>query len=109
MYRYEGRIKLKNQTEKQSFMANWRVGSTILQEQPGALGTHLHEVRDEPGSFFAVAEWESEEARDAMQSDAHANESDRAKRWNKLPKNESFGTVIAFFGSEIGVVLLAED
>jgi heme-degrading monooxygenase HmoA len=109
MYRYVWKIKLNNPIEKQSFIDHWRVGSTILQEYPGALGTHLHEVRGEPGSFFAVAEWESEEARDAMQSDAQTNESERAKRWNKLPKNESFGTVIAFFGSEIGVVLPAED
>lgn len=105
MYRFVWKIKLNNPEEKQKFIDHWKEGSTILQEYPGALGTDLHEVRDEPGSFFAVAEWESQEARDAMQADAEANQSERAKRWNKLPKNESFGEGLAFFGSEIGVVL----
>lgn len=105
MYRFVWKIKLHKPEEEQAFIDFWKTGSKILQEYPGALGTHLHRVRNEAGSFFAVAEWESQEARDAMQRDTHQNNSERAQRWNKLPKNESFGEGIAFFGEELDVVM----
>ena len=47
------------------------------------------------------------EARDAMQADLKKNESERAQRWNKLPKNESFGEGTAFFGEELDAVMPA--
>jgi len=105
MYRFVWKIQLNNPEATQEFIDHWKEGSAILQEYPGALGTHLHEVRNQPGSFFAVAEWASQEAMDAMQADAEANQSERARRWNKLRKNETFGNGIAFFGTEIGVVM----
>ncbi len=105
MYRFIWKIKLHKPEEEQVFIDHWKIGSKVLQEYSGALGTHIHRVRNEPGSFFAVAEWESQEARDAMQADAHKNESERARRWNQLPKNESFGDIIAFFGEEIDAVM----
>ena len=104
MYRFVWKIKLNDPDKEQEFIDHWRKGSKILQEYEGALGTHLHRVRSEAGCFFAVAEWESQEARDAMQADCKSNTSERAKRWNNLPKNESFGDGVAFFGEEIGVV-----
>ena len=105
MYRFVWKIKLNDPEEEQAFIDHWKEGSSILQEYPGALGTHLHRVRNEPGSFFAVAEWESKQARDAMQTDTEKNESGRAQRWNKLRKNETFGEGIAFFGEELNVVM----
>lgn len=105
MYRYIWKLKLNNPEDKDKFIAHWRTGSALLQEFPGALGTHIHEVRDEPGSYFAVAEWESKEARDAMAEEANNGISDLAREWQKLPKNESFGETINFQGGELGVVL----
>jgi len=105
MYRFIWKIKLHKPEEEQAFIDHWKTGCKILQEYPGALGTHIHRVRSESGSLFAVAEWESQEARDATQVDAEKNESERARRWNQLPKNESFGDGIAFFGEEIDVIL----
>ena len=105
MYRFVWKIKLHQPDQEEVFIEHWKTGSTILQEYPGALGTHLHRVRNEPGCFFAVAEWESQAARDAMQADTEANTSERAKRWNQLPKNESFGEGIAFFGEELDAVM----
>lgn len=105
MYRYIWKIKLNDPANEQAFIDHWRTGSQILQEYEGALGTHLHRVRDEPGSFFAVAEWESQAARDAMSEDANHGDSERAKRWQALPLNESFGEIISFAGEEYGVVL----
>lgn len=105
MYRYIWKIKLKDGVAEQDFMNHWQESSTVLQEYEGALGTHLHKVRGEEQSYFAVAEWESQAARDAMQADAEAGQSDRAKRWQKFMKNYQFGAIdTRFAGEEIGVV-----
>lgn len=105
MYRYIWRIKLDNPANELAFINHWRSGSAILQEYEGALGTHLHKVRGAAGAFFAVAEWASQAARDAMNDDINRGESDRSKRWRRLPPNESFGTVVGFAGEELAVVL----
>ncbi|MEI6581768.1 MAG: antibiotic biosynthesis monooxygenase [bacterium] len=105
MYRYIWKIKLNNPEDEQAFIDHWRESSKILQEYPGASGTHVHSVRDEPGCYFAVAEWESQEARDAMSDDTDEGTSDKARRWQKFAKNESFGEIINFAGQEIDVVL----
>jgi len=105
MYRYIWKIKLNNFDDADKFIEHWRVSSTVLQKYEGALGTHIHKVRDEPGSYYAVAEWESKEARDAMAEDANNGNSELAKQWQQFPKNESFGEIINFQGEEIGVVL----
>ncbi len=104
MYRYIWKIKLYEPSKEEDFINHWREGSKILQEYDGARGTHLHRVRDEPGSFFAVAEWESQAARDAMDKDANHGNSERARRWQSGPTNESFGEIISFAGEEFGVV-----
>ena len=105
MYRYIWTIKLHDSQDEQEFIAHWREGSELLQEYEGALGTRIHRVRDQPRSFFLVAEWESRAARDAMDQDANYGDSERARRWQKLPKNESYGEIISFAGEEFGVVL----
>lgn len=105
MYRYIWKIKLSDPAKEQAFIDHWREGSKILQEYDGALGTHIHKVRGEPDCFFAVAEWESQAARDAMDSDANHGNSERARRWQALPKNESFGEIISFAGEEFDAVM----
>jgi hypothetical protein len=105
VYRYIWHIKLYDPTREEAFVKHWREGSRILQEYKGARGTHIHRVRGEPGAFFLVAEWESQLARDAMDQDANHGISDKAKRWQKLPSNKSFGDVISFAGEEFGAVL----
>ena len=105
MYRYIWKIKLNNPEDEQAFIDHWRESSTVLQEYPGAAGTHIHKVRNEPGCYFAVAEWESQEARDAMSEDTHDGTSERAQRWQKFAKNESFGEIISFAGEELDAVM----
>lgn len=104
MYRFVWHIKLDNPDDKQAFVDNWHNGSAIIQAYPGALGTHLHAVRDKPGEFFAVADWESQETRDAMQTDIDAGGSKRSQQWQQLPGAEKFGHITAFAGEEIETV-----
>lgn len=105
MYRYIWKIKLDNPDSEDEFIQHWKDGSTILQQFPGALGTHMHRVRGEEHSFFAVAEWESQKARDAMQKEVEEGKTERARIWRAMPNNEDFGHIISFAGKEIGVVL----
>ena len=109
MYRYIWTIELNQPVTPESeerFIDHWRMGSELLQQYPGALGTHIHRTRDSKiGSFFLVAEWESQEARDLMMQDAASGDSELAKQWRALPPNESFGDITAFAGPEIGVVM----
>lgn len=105
MYRYIWKIVLNDDVKEEDFISHWRVGSTILQEYEGALGTHMHKVRGEDRAYFAVAEWESKAARDAMDADVNHGDSERAKRWQALPLNESFGQIISFAGEESDAVM----
>lgn len=105
MYRYVWKIKLTNSDKEKEFLSFWEETSAILQQYPGALGTHAHRVRGEPGTFFLVAEWESQEARDAMSHDIHNGDSEAAKKWRTYPKNDSFGGVISFAGEELCAVM----
>lgn len=77
----------------------------VLQEYDGARGTYAHQTRNEEGSFFLIAQWESQEARDIMQADIDAGISERAKRWSVFPDNSTFGTHDAVFaGKELDIV-----
>lgn len=107
MYRYIWKIKLTNPENEAQFIEHWRESSKILQTFPGALGTHMHKVRDEAGSFYAVAEWESQEARDAMAEEVNNGSTERAIAWQKFPKNDAFGEIISFAGPEIDEVMPA--
>lgn len=106
MYRFIWKIKLNDDVTEEEFITHWRDSSTILQEYPGAKGTHLHRVRGEDRNFFAVAEWETQELRDAMQAEIDAGETERAKRWQEFAKNDSFGLIdVRLAGEEIDNVL----
>lgn len=50
--------------QKKEFINQWQKGSDIIQTSAGALGTKLFRDVDNPQKFFAIAEWESKEARD---------------------------------------------
>ena len=104
MYRFIWKIKLNDPNDEDKFINHWKESTSILQQYQGAMGTHIHRVRNEPGSFFFIAEWESQDARDAMDNDLKLGTSERAKLWNTLPLNESFGEVITFAGDEFGAV-----
>ena len=104
MYRYVWKIKLNDPTQTEEFISYWKETSQILQEYPGALGTHAHKLRGEEDSYFLIAEWESKSARDAMSHDIHNGDSERAKKWRSYPRNDSFGEVVSFAGEEFGVV-----
>ncbi len=105
MYRYIWKIKLNDDVDENDFINHWKIGSEILQKYPGAKGTHIHRVRNEPRCFFLIAEWESQTARDAMQTDIDNGDSENAKQWQGLPKNEDFGDITSFAGEEFGVVM----
>ena len=106
MYRFIWKIKLYDHVSDVEFITHWQESSTVLQEYPGAMGTHIHMVRDEPRTYFLVAEWAFKEARDAMTADTDAGQSERAMRWAKFPPNDSFGDIsIIMAGSEIGSVM----
>ena len=47
----------------QSFIEKWQSGSDIIQTYPGSRGTLLFQSIDNPDVYFAMAEWESKEAR----------------------------------------------
>lgn len=66
----------------------------------------MHRVRDEDHAFFLVAEWESRYARDAMQSEIDAGETDRAKRWHAFPPSDTLGEIeVMMAGEELAAVL----
>ena len=106
MYRFIWKIKLNDNVTDEQFIKHWHDASKVLQEYPGARGTLIHKTRDEDKSYFLVAQWESQQARDAMQAEVEAGQSSRAIRWQQFPKNETFGNIeIIFAGEEIGSVM----
>lgn len=105
MYRYIWKIKLYDNVTEDGFIKHWHDSSAILQEYPGAQGTLIHKARDEERTFFLVAQWESQALRDTMQAEIDAGETERAKRWRKFAKNETFGDIqVQMAGEEIGSV-----
>ena len=47
------------------FIAQWQWGSDIIQTYPGARGSKLFRMNGNPGRIYAMAEWDSKEARAA--------------------------------------------
>lgn len=105
MYRFVWKIKLNDSVTDEEFIKHWHDASTVLQEYPGAKGTLIHKARNEDRTYFLIAQWESQATRDAMQAEIDAGETERAKRWQQYPKNDTFGEIQATFaGEEIGAV-----
>lgn len=105
MYRFVWKIRLAENVTDETFIKHWHDSSAILQEYPGAKGTLIHKARDEDRTYFLVAQWESQEQRDAMQAEIDRGQTERAKRWQQFPKNETFGDIqLRFAGEQIGAV-----
>lgn len=105
MYRFIWKIKLADSVTDDQFIKHWHNASVILQEYPGARGTLIHKARDEERTYFLVAQWESQEFRDKMQSEIDAGQTELAKRWHAFPRNETFGEIqVVMAGEEIGSV-----
>lgn len=85
MYRIIFKHHLK-ENQEDAFIKQWQKGSDIIQTYPGALGTKLFRKKDEPGYLYAMAEWESKEARDA----AVAAIKERPDAEEVLHKHETF-------------------
>ncbi len=51
--------------QENEFIKQWQKGSNIIQKQAGARGSKLFRKLDDPRTFYAIAEWESKEDRDA--------------------------------------------
>lgn len=56
-------VKIKEGCSAEDYIEAWKKGSEIIQKSEGARGTALYKKVDDSGSFIAIAEWESEEAR----------------------------------------------
>lgn len=65
-YLFEVHIKPGHTAEE--YADAWVRASEIIQRAPGARGTALHRRIDDPNVLIAIAEWDSKEARDAMES-----------------------------------------
>ena len=65
MYRIIFKWQPKEGQEKQ-FIDAWQKGSDFIQIHPGARGTKLFRDVDNPKILYAIAEWDSKEARDAV-------------------------------------------
>lgn len=71
---------------EQQFIESWQRGSDFIQTYPGALGTKLFRSVDNAEVLYAIAEWESVEARDtAMKETKKLPDSE-----NKLKGHEQF-------------------
>lgn len=64
------------------FQQAWKNSSDIIQTYPGALGTKLFASLDDPNVFYAIADWDSKEARDrAMEEIAKRDDGQSILRW----------------------------
>lgn len=76
MYRVIFEHHLKTGQEE-AFIKQWQAGSDIIQSYPGAKGTLLYRSIDKPSVLYAMADWESLEAREnAMSSIAKRDDAD---------------------------------
>lgn len=57
------------------------------------MGTRLHRKRGEEGTYVAIAEWESIEARQQAMAEIKKGETSRAQRVKEWRNNEDFGEV----------------
>ena len=51
--------------QEDAFIQQWQSGSDVIQTYAGALGTKLFRNPDQPAIFYAMADWESKDARNA--------------------------------------------
>ena len=100
-YRFVFGVRFKTEKDLENYVKFWTESSRLIQEEPGAQGTRLHRVEGEL-TVFAVAQWESKEARD------RAFENLERKYASEHPLNRDDGEFGEVFiiggGSEIDAV-----
>jgi heme-degrading monooxygenase HmoA len=62
--------------QEADFIKQWKIGSDIIQTYPGARGTKLFRDVQNPEVLYAIAEWESKEAREKAIEAVHAQRED---------------------------------
>ncbi len=62
--------------QEEDFIKQWQIGGDIIQTYPGARGTKLFRDKNKPEILYAMAEWESKEARDKAIETIHAERED---------------------------------
>ncbi|MDX1695387.1 MAG: antibiotic biosynthesis monooxygenase family protein [Ketobacteraceae bacterium] len=61
-------VKVKEGHNAEDYADAWVRASELIQQAPGARGTRLHRCLTDPARLLAIAEWDSKEQRDAMES-----------------------------------------
>ena len=96
MYMY--RIIFKHHPKKgqeEAYVKQWQKGSDVIQKQPGARGTKLFLNLNDPGFFYAMAEWESKDLRDKAIENIKNNNPDHEEILHKhttfVDKTETLG------------------
>ncbi|WP_317932917.1 antibiotic biosynthesis monooxygenase family protein [Halioxenophilus sp. WMMB6] len=65
-------VTIKPGFQVEEYAAAWVAASSLIQQAPGALGTHLHRHLQDERKLIAIAEWRSKAERDAMEANADA-------------------------------------
>lgn len=58
-------VRMKPGYTADEYADAWVRASTIIQQAPGARGTHLHRKIGDPNTLLAIASWDSKAQRDA--------------------------------------------
>ncbi len=58
-------VHIKPGFSAEQYAQAWVRASEIIQQAPGARGTRLHRKLDDPNVLLAIAEWDSQAARNA--------------------------------------------
>lgn len=66
--KYLFEVHIRDGHTAEEYADAWIRASEIIQQATGARGTALHRKTDDPGVLIAIAEWDSKEDRDAMES-----------------------------------------
>jgi heme-degrading monooxygenase HmoA len=61
-------VRVKEGHTAEQYADAWVRASAIIQRAEGARGTRLHRKIGDPNALLAIAEWDSKQARDAMES-----------------------------------------
>jgi hypothetical protein len=101
MFRFAFEARIKPGCTEAQYLEAWRVGSAIIQREPGAMGTRLH--RQAPGVLIAIATWESKKSRDAAMVRLGLDQEGDPNA--VLHRHQRFADLMPLFGlEEIGAV-----
>jgi hypothetical protein len=94
MTTYVFRFMLRHGHSIEDYIDDWRAGSKIIQQEPGARGTKLYRMSNR-NVYYAVATWDSRSAREAMLEKLFKKVSDsfEAERLRILVKHEQHALI----------------